>query len=54
MTPVQKIQFIKVLIHERALISPAGILKLELKDQPSLPIKECTSPISLDTNLVLN
>lgn len=40
MTPVQKIQFIKVLIHERAQISPAGILKLELKDQSSMPIRE--------------
>lgn len=40
MTPVQKIQFIKVLIHERALISPTGILKLQLNDQPSLTVKE--------------
>jgi hypothetical protein len=40
MTPVQKIQFIKVLIHERAQISPAGILKLQLKDQSSLSVKE--------------
>ncbi len=40
MTPVQKIQFIKVLIHERAQISPAGILKLQLNDQPSLTVKE--------------
>jgi len=40
MTPVQKIQFIKVLIHESALISPVGILKLQLNDQPSLTVKE--------------
>jgi len=40
MTPVQKIQFIKILIHERAQISPVGVLKLELKEQPSLPIRE--------------
>lgn len=40
MKPVQKIQFIKELIHERAQISPAGILKFQLKDQPSFPIGE--------------
>jgi hypothetical protein len=36
----EKLQFIKDLIHERAQISPAGILKLQLKDQPSLPVSE--------------
>ena len=40
MKPAEKIQFVKELIHERALISPAGILKLQLKDQPSFPVKE--------------
>jgi hypothetical protein len=36
----EKLQFIKDLIHERAQISPAGVLKLQLKDQPSLPVNE--------------
>ncbi len=36
----EKLQFIKDLIHERAQISPAGVLKLQLKDQPSLPVSE--------------
>ncbi len=40
MTPVQKIQFIKVLIHERAQISPAGVLRLQLKEQPLFPVRE--------------
>lgn len=40
MKPVQKIQFIKELIHERAQISPAGVLKFQLKDQPSFPASE--------------
>lgn len=36
----KKLQFIKDLIHERAQISPAGILKVQLKDQPLLPATE--------------
>ena len=36
----EKLQFIKESIHERAQISPAGILKLQLKDQPSFPVSE--------------
>lgn len=36
----EKLQFIKDLIHERAQISPAGILKIQLKDQPSFPTGE--------------
>ena len=36
----EKLQFIKDLIHERAQISPAGILKFQLKDQPSFPTGE--------------
>ena len=36
----EKLQFIKELIHERAQISPAGILKFQLKDQPSFPANE--------------
>jgi DNA-binding response OmpR family regulator len=36
----EKLQFIKDLIHERAQISPAGILKFLLKDQPSFPVNE--------------
>jgi len=36
----EKLQFIKDLIHERAQISPAGILKFQLKDQPSFPATE--------------
>lgn len=40
MKPAEKIQFVKELIHERALISPAGILKIQLKDQPSFPTGE--------------
>jgi hypothetical protein len=40
MKPAEKIQFIKELIHERAQISPAGILKFQLKDQPSFPANE--------------
>src|ERR1700741_5195241 len=40
MKPAEKIQFIKELIHERALISPAGILKFQLKDEPSFPATE--------------
>jgi flagellar biosynthesis regulator FlaF len=40
MTPVQKIQFVKELIHERAQISPAGVLKVQLKDHPSFPTSE--------------
>ena len=36
----EKLQFIKDLVHERAQISPAGILKFQLKDQPSFPATE--------------
>lgn len=36
----EKLQFIKDLIHERAQISPAGILKIQLSDQPSFPTNE--------------
>jgi len=36
----EKLQFIKDLIHERAQISPAGILKVQLKDQPLFPATE--------------
>lgn len=36
----EKLQFIKDLIHERAQISPAGILKFHLKDQPLFPTGE--------------
>ena len=36
----EKLQLIKDLIHERAQISPAGILKFQLKDQPSFPANE--------------
>ncbi len=36
----EKLQFIKDLIHERAQISPSGILKFLLKDQPSFPVNE--------------
>ena len=36
----EKLQFIKDLIHERAQISPAGILKFQLKDQPLFPTSE--------------
>jgi hypothetical protein len=40
MKAAEKLQFIKELIHERAQISPAGILKIQLKDQPSFPTGE--------------
>ena len=40
MTPAQKIRHVKDLIHERAQISPAGVLRLQLKDQLSFPIEE--------------
>jgi hypothetical protein len=36
----EKLQLIKDLIHERAQISPAGILKFQLKDRPSFPANE--------------
>ena len=36
----EKLQFIKESIHERAQISPAGILKFQLKDQASFPVNE--------------
>jgi hypothetical protein len=36
----EKLQFIKELIHERAQISPAGLLRFQLKDQPSFPVNE--------------
>lgn len=40
MKAAEKLQFIKDLIHERAQISPAGILKIQLKDQASFPATE--------------
>ncbi len=40
MKAAEKLQFIKELIHERAQISPAGILKIQLRDQPSFPTGE--------------
>jgi hypothetical protein len=40
MKPAEKIQFVKELIHERALISRAGVLRLLLKDQPMFPTYE--------------
>jgi hypothetical protein len=40
MKPAEKIQFVKELIHERAQISRAGVLRLQLKDQPLLPVSE--------------
>jgi len=36
----EKLQFIKDLIHERAQISPAGILRIQLSDQPLFPTNE--------------
>lgn len=40
MKPADKIQFVKELIHERAQISRAGVLRLQLKDQPLLPVSD--------------
>jgi hypothetical protein len=40
MKPAEKIQFVKELIHERAQISRAGVLRLQLKDQPLLPVSD--------------